>query len=98
MYDKEVEIAKAYYWDTSEHSKKRWEELSAAVHEKRQVLPLKDSKIVLYAGGKVLALQPTDELYNDYLSAIHAQTDSEDIQVSFLLHKKAGSNQLTPIR
>ncbi|SIS27976.1 hypothetical protein SAMN05421639_10141 [Chryseobacterium shigense] len=98
MYDKEVEIAKAYYWSTPLDSKERWNEMRDAVLEKREILPLKNFKMVLYAGGKVVALQPTDERYKDYLSAIHAQTADEDIQVSFLLHKKAGSNELTPIR
>lgn len=58
MYDKEVELAKAFYWDTPEDSKERWNEISATVGEKREILPLKDFKMVLYAGGKVLALQP----------------------------------------
>lgn len=98
MYDKEVELAKAFYWDTPEKSKERWDEMTATVLEKREILPLKDFKMVLYAGGKVLALQPTSEMYKDYLSAIHAQTEDSDIQVSFLLHKKEGSNELTPIR
>ena len=98
MYDKELELAKAFYWDTPEESKERWDEMSTTVLEKREILPLKDFKMVLYAGGKVLALQPTSEMYKDYLSAIHAQTEDSDIQVSFLLHKKAGSNELTPIR
>lgn len=98
MYDKEVELAKAFYWDTLTDSKERWEEMSATVSEKREILHLKDFKMVLYAGGKVLALQPTSQMYKDYLSAIHAQTDNDDIQISFMLHKKAGSNQLTPIR
>ena len=98
MYDKEVELAKAFYWYTPKESKKRWDEMSATVREKREILPLKDFKMVLYAGGKVLALQPTSEMYKDYLSAIHAQTEDNDVQVSFLLHKKAGSNELTPIR
>ncbi|WP_284460954.1 hypothetical protein [Chryseobacterium sp.] len=98
MYDKEVELAKAYYWHTSIDSKERWNEMSGTVRKKREILPLKNFKMVLYAGGKVLALQPTSLLYKDYLSAIHTQTDSEDIQVSFLLHKKAGSNKLTAIR
>ena len=98
MHDKEVELAKAFYWYTPEDSQKRWDEMSAGVREKRDILPLKDFKMVLYAGGKVLALQPTSEMYKDYLSAIHAQTEEEDIQVSFLLHKKAGSSELAPIR
>jgi hypothetical protein len=98
MYDKEVELAKAFYWDTPADSKERWDDMSGTVRAKREILPLKDFKMVLYAGGKVLALQPTSEMYKDYLSAIHAQTEEEDIQVSFLLHKKAGSNELTPIR
>lgn len=98
MYDKEFELAKAFYWNTPTDSKERWEEMSGTVREKRDILPLKDFKMVLYAGGKVLALQPTSEMYKDYLSAIHAQTEEDDIQVSFLLHKKAGSNELTPIR
>ncbi|MCC9070481.1 hypothetical protein LNQ49_02555 [Flavobacterium sp. F-65] len=98
MYDKEVELAKAFYWATPADSKARWDKMSDAVLEKRDILPLKDFKMVLYAGGKVLSLQPTSEMYKDYLSAIHAQTKDDDIQVSFLLHKKAGSNELTPIR
>lgn len=98
MYDKEVELAKAFYRGTPEDSKKRWDQMSATVREKREILPLKDFKMVLYAGGKVLALQPTSEMYKDYLSAIQAQTEDDDIQVSFLLHKKVGSNELTPIR
>jgi hypothetical protein len=98
MYDKEVELAKAFYWATPADSKERWDEMSSTVREKRDILPLKDFKMVLYAGGKVLALQPTSEMYKDYLSAIHAQTQDDDIQVSFLLHKKAGNNELTPIR
>lgn len=98
MYDKEVELARAFYWNSSADSKERWKEMSGTVLEKRDILPLKNFKMVLYASGKVLALQPTSEMYKDYLSAIHAQTSDEDIQVSFLLHKKAGSNELTPIR
>lgn len=98
MYDKEVELAKAFYWNTSADSKERWDEMSGTVREKRDILPIKEFKMVLYAGGRVLALQPTSEMYKDYLSAIHAQTDDEDIQVSFLLHKKVGSNELTPVR
>lgn len=98
MYDKEVELAKAFYWATPADSKERWDEMSSTVLEKREILPLKDFKMVLYAGGKVLALQPTSEMYKDYLSAIHARTEEDDIQVSFLLHKKADSNELTPIR
>ena len=98
MYDKEMELAKAFYWHTQKDSKERWEQMSATVLEKREILPLKDFRMVLYAGGKVLALQPTSEMYRDYLSAIQAQTEEDDIQVSFLLHKKIGSNQLTPIR
>jgi hypothetical protein len=98
MYDKEVELAKAYYWNTPADSKQRWDEMSGTVREKREILPIKSFKMVLYGDGKVLALQPTSLLYKDYLSAIHAQTESEDIQVSFLLHKKAGSNKLTAIR
>ncbi|SDK20152.1 hypothetical protein SAMN04487898_106303 [Pedobacter sp. ok626] len=98
MYDKEVELAKAFYWDTPAHSRERWDEMSGTVRQKREILPLKDFKMVLYAAGKVLALQPTSEMYKDYLSAIHAQTENDDIQISFLLHKKAGSNELTPIR
>ena len=98
MYDKEVELAKAFYWHTLADSKERWDEMSATVLEKREILPLKDFRMVLYAGGKVLALQPTSEMYRDFLSAIHVQTQEDDIQVSFLLHKKQGSNQLTPIR
>lgn len=98
MYHKEVELAKAFYWHTPADSKQRWDEMSGTVREKRKILPLKDFKMVFYAGGKVLALQPTSEMYKDYLSAIHAQTNDEDIQVSFLLHKRAGSNELTPIR
>lgn len=98
MYDKEVELAKVFYWNTPADSKERWDEMSGTVREKRAVLPLKDFKMVLYAGGKVLTLQPTSEMYKDYLSAIHTQTEDEDIQISFMLHKKAGSNELTPIR
>ena len=98
MYDKEVELAKAFYWNTSADSKERWDEMSGTVREKRDILPIKDFKMVLYAEGRVLALQPTSEMYKDYFSAIHAQTDDEDIQVSFLLHKKVGSNELTPVR
>lgn len=98
MYDKDVELAKAFYWHTPEDSKKRWDEMCSTVLEKREILPLKDFKMVLYADGRILALQPTSEMYKDYLSAIHAQTENDDIQVSFLLHKKAGSNELTPIR
>ncbi|MGU3376547.1 hypothetical protein [Chryseobacterium sp. M5A1_1a] len=98
MYDKEVELAKAYYWHTPVDSKQRWDEMSGTVREKREILPLKDFKMVLYGNGKVLALQPKSILYKDYLSAIHAQTDNDDIQVSFLLHKKAGSNELTAVR
>lgn len=98
MYDKEVELAKAFYWANQADSKERWDEMSGTVLEKREILPLKDFKIVLYAGGKVLALQPTSEMYKDYLSAIHAQTEENDIQISFLLHKKADSNDLSPIR
>lgn len=98
MYDKEVELAKAFYWNTPTDSQERWNEMSGNILEKREILPLKSFKMVLYAGGKVLALQPTDELYKDYFSAIHARTEEDDIQVSFLLHKKAGSNALTPIR
>lgn len=52
--------------------------------------------MVLYGGGRVVASQPTDQRCKDYLSSIHAQTADEDIQVSFLLHKKAGSDELTP--
>lgn len=98
MYDKELELAKAYYWKTADDSRERWDEMKGSVLEKREILPLKDFKMVLYAGGKVLALQPTSEMYKDFLSAVHAQTADDDIQVSFFLHKKAGSNQLTPIR
>ncbi|MDN5479779.1 MAG: hypothetical protein L0G39_22870 [Chryseobacterium sp.] len=53
-------------------------------------------KMVLYGGGRVVALQPTDERYKAYLSSIHARTADEDIQVSFLVHKKECSNELTP--
>ncbi|KFF16462.1 hypothetical protein IW22_22740 [Chryseobacterium sp. JM1] len=98
MYDKEVELAKAFYWNMAADSEERWNEMSSIILEKREILPLKGFKMVLYAGGKIVALQPTDEMYKDYLSAIHARTPDEDIQVSFLLHKKAGSNELTPIR
>ncbi len=98
MYEKEVELAKAFYWNTPADAKERWEEMSGKVREKRDILPLKDFKMVLYAGGKVLTLQPTSEMYKDYFSAIHAQTEDDDIQVSFMLHKKAGSSELTPIR
>lgn len=98
MYDKEVELAKAFYWNTSADSKERWDEMSTAVREKRDILLIKEFKMVLYAGGKVLALQPTSQMYKDYLSIIHAQTDDEDIQISFLLHKKPGSTELTPVR
>lgn len=98
MYDKETELAKAYYWATPEDSGQRWNEMKGNMLEKREILPLKDFKMVLYAGGKVLALQPTSEMYKDFLSAIHAQTADDDIQVSFFLHKKAGSDKLTPIR
>jgi hypothetical protein len=98
MYDKEVELAKAFYWNTPADSKERWGEMMGKVREKREILPLKDFKMVLYADGKVLALQPASDMYKDYLSAIHAQTEDDDIQISFLLHKKAGSNELTPIR
>ncbi|WP_167367402.1 hypothetical protein [Chryseobacterium carnipullorum] len=52
--------------------------------------------MVLYGGGRVVALQPTDKRYKTYLSSIHARTADEDIQVSFLLHKKECSNELTP--
>ena len=98
MYNKELELATAYYWKTADDAKVRWDEMKGSVLEKRAILPLEDFKMVLYAGGKVLALQPTNEMYRDFLSAIHAQTADEDIQVSFLLHKKEGSNDLTPIR
>lgn len=98
MYDKEVELAKAFYWNKPSDSKERWNEMSTNILEKREILPLKDFKMVLYAGGKIVALQPTDEMYKDYLSAIHSRTQDDDIQVSFLLHKKEGSNELTPIR
>ncbi|QDW21108.1 hypothetical protein [Flavobacterium sp. KBS0721] len=98
MYDKELELAKVFYWHTPADSKERWDEMGGTVLEKREILPLNDFKMVLYADGKVLALQPTSEMYKDYLSAIQAQTEDDDIQVSFLLHKKAGSNKLTPIR
>lgn len=57
----------------------------AAVREKREILPLEHFKMLLYADGKVLALQPTDEIYKGYLSAIRAQTEDEDIDISFLL-------------
>jgi hypothetical protein len=98
MLDKEKELAKAFYWAQPIDSRDRWEELKEALLEQRDILPLKDFKMVLYAGGKVLALQPSAELYKDFLSAIHAQTPDKDIQVSFFLHKKAGSNKLSPIR
>ncbi|HCA10043.1 hypothetical protein [Chryseobacterium sp.] len=98
MYDKEVELAKAFYWNKPSDSEERWNEMRRNIIGKREILPLKGFKMILYAGGKIVALQPTDEMYKDYLSAIHARTPDEDIQVSFLLHKKAGSNELTPIR
>lgn len=98
MYNKETELAKAYYWATAADSKERWDELKADVLEPREILALTGYKMVLYGDGKVLALQPTSEMYKDYLSAIQAQTPNDDIQVSFFLHKKAGSDELTPIR
>jgi hypothetical protein len=98
MYDKELELARAYYWAKPEVSKSRWEEMKASVLEQRDILPLKNYKMVLYADGRVLSLQPTDELYKDYLSIIRAQTLDDDISISFFLQKKAGSKHLTPIR
>lgn len=98
MYDKELELAKAYYWAKPEASKSRWEEMKASVLEQRDILPLKNYKMVLYADGRILSLQPTDELYKDYLSVIRAQTLDEDISISFFLQKKEGSKVLTPIR
>ncbi|WP_073230424.1 hypothetical protein [Pedobacter caeni] len=98
MYDKELDLAKAFYWTKPSDSKARWSEMKGTVLEKREILPLVDFKLVLYAGGKVLALQPVKGMYQDYLSAIHARTADDDIQISFLLHKKRGSNELSPIR
>ena len=98
MYDKEVELAKTYYWSTPKDSEERWHDMKKSLLEDRNILKLSDYKLVLYAHGRVVALQPTSEMYKDYLSAMHAQTPEKDIQYSFFLHKKSGSNTLTPIR
>lgn len=98
MYDKEVELAKTYYWSTPKQSEERWHDMKKSVLEDRNILKLSDYKLVLYAHGKIVALQPTAVMYKDYLSAMHAQTSDRDIQYSFFLHKKAGRNELTPIR
>lgn len=98
MYDKEVEMAKTYYWSKPQDSKDRWGDLKKPVLRDKDVLKLGDYKMVLYANGRILALQPTSQLYKDYLSAIHVQTSANDFGYSFFLHKKTGSNELTPIR
>jgi len=98
MYDKEVELAKTYYWSTPKDSEERWHDMKKSVLEERNILKLSDYKMVLYAHGRIVALQPTSLMYKDYLSAMHARTPDKDIQYSFFLHKKVGSNELTPIR
>lgn len=98
MYDKEVELAKTYYWSNKKDSEERWHDMKRSVLEDRDILKLTDYKMVLYAQGRIVSLQPTSVMYKDYLSAMHAQTPERDIQYSFFLHKKVGSNQLTPVR
>lgn len=98
VYGRELELASTYYWSTPNDSKERWDDLKQSVMREQKVPSISGFKMVFYGDGKIVALVPTVELYKDYYTVVQGNTKEDDFDYSFFLHKKAGSNELTPIR